>query len=139
MKPCPSNIVLICSIYETRFIRGQSEMFNMDLRHKSHEIRFIKYVPGMQYFMTHGPIGDDQECLNRSFEESHLKYRSSIIEPFAKLVSNIQPLTISTKNSILDIQQGSQFTSEYIYLNVVKKKFHPKYVFVSSLIKNINK
>ena len=64
---------------------------------------------------------------------------ASIIEPFAKLVSIIQLLTISAKNSILDIQQGPQFTSEYIYLNVVKKTFHPKYVFVSSLIKNINK
>ena len=28
----------------------------------------------MQYFIAYGPIGDDQGCLNRYFEESHLKY-----------------------------------------------------------------
>ena len=57
MKSGPSNMVLICSIYETRSNRKQSKMFimnlkitkkiKMDFHKRPHEIRSIKYCPGM--------------------------------------------------------------------------------------------
>ena len=39
MKSDPSNMVLICSIYETRLIGRQSKMFKRDLRQKLHEVQ----------------------------------------------------------------------------------------------------
>ena len=43
MKSGPTNMVLICSNYETRFIGRQSEVFKWYLRQKSHETWSIEY------------------------------------------------------------------------------------------------
>lgn len=43
MKSGPLSMVLMCSIDETRFIKEQSEMFEMDLQQKSNETTPFKY------------------------------------------------------------------------------------------------
>ena len=34
---------------------------------------------------------------------------------FAKIVNSFQPLTIFTKHSILDVSQGSEYSSDYLH------------------------
>ena len=48
-------------------------MFKRDLQQTSHEARSIKYSPWYAVFIKHGLIGDNQECLKRTFEISHMK------------------------------------------------------------------
>ena len=46
------NMVKICGIYETRFLRRQPQMFKRVLRKKSYETRTIEYDPGMKYLLN---------------------------------------------------------------------------------------
>lgn len=66
------------------------------------------------------------------------KQQTSMVKPFGKLFKFFYPWTIFAKNSVLDIWQGPQYVSEYIYSNVIKKTFHAKAVFVSNLIIKIS-
>ena len=64
MKSGPSNMILICSFYETRFIRRQPNMFIRDVR-QSYQI-WSWYV----VFIKLGLITDDQEYLKRTLKET---------------------------------------------------------------------
>ena len=71
MKSIPSNMVMTCSIYETRFIGRQK-----CLKGTFDEIHMKPCLSNMvliRVIINNGPIGQNQKCLKRAFGKSHMK------------------------------------------------------------------